>query len=74
MTEGLLIGANAETDRYFPVFKATIKAPCPPMLNPVMDWLFLQIGKYVEATLGNYSVMYVYIWKCFLYFSEVAFT
>ncbi len=54
---GLDIGANAEVDLYFPVFKEAINAPCPPILNPVIDILSLLTGKNVETTLGNYSVM-----------------
>jgi hypothetical protein len=37
---GLEIGENAEADLYFPLLKADINAPCPPILNPVIDLLF----------------------------------
>lgn len=71
---GFEIGANAEIDLYFPVFNPVTKAPCPPILNPVTDILSLLTGKNVETTLGSSSVIYVNIWKCFLYFSEVELT
>jgi hypothetical protein len=42
---GLHIGANAETDLNWPVFNAEIKAPCPPILNPVIEIFVLLTGK-----------------------------
>ena len=51
---GLPIGAKAETDLKPPAFKAEIKAPCPPILKPVIDLLVLLTGKYVEITYGSY--------------------
>jgi len=41
----LQIGANADTDLYLPVFNEQIKAPCPPILKPVIDMLSLLTGK-----------------------------
>lgn len=55
--DGLLIGANAETDLYYPVLSDEINAPCPPILNPVIDLFVLLTGKYVEISSGNYSLM-----------------
>ena len=43
--EGLLIGANAETDLNCAVLKAEIKAPCPPILKPVTEILVRLTGK-----------------------------
>lgn len=55
--DGLLIGAKAETDLYSPVFNDDIKAPWPPILNPVIDLLSLLTGKYVETSSGSYLLM-----------------
>lgn len=66
------MGAKAETDLNFPVLRAEMSAPCPPMLNPVMDLFSLLTGKKEETTSGNSSLMYVNIWKCFLVASLVA--
>lgn len=54
---GLLIGAKADTDLNSPVFNPDINAPCPPILNPVIDLFVLLTGKYVETSSGNYSFM-----------------
>ncbi len=55
--DGLLIGANADTDLNCPVFKAEIKAPWAPMLKPVTEMFVLLPGKYVETISGSYLLM-----------------
>lgn len=47
---GFEIGANADTDLNCPVLRAEIKAPCPPILNPVIEIFLRSTGKKVETT------------------------
>jgi len=71
---GFPIGANALTDLNCPVLNPEMIAPCPPILNPVIEMLVLLTGKKVETRSGSSLLIYENMLKLFLNSSDVAST